>query len=244
MTEKVRLNKYIADCGIASRRQADELIKSGAVTVNGDVIDTPGVSITSKDIIKVKGKVLKPEKKEYVAFYKPAGYITTTNDEKGRKTIYDILPDRLRNLKPAGRLDKDTTGLIILTNDGELIQKLTHPKKRVPKVYQVIAEGKLNQEDLNKFSKGIELEPGKTAYAEAIIIDYENQQTTLQMTLYQGYNRQVRRMLEVVGHPVAALKRVSHASIQLAGLKKGKFRYISPKEIRELNNYLKKCLVS
>ncbi len=239
--EQIRLNKYLSSCGLGSRRQADELIKAGEVEVNGKKIDTPGVSITEKDVIKVKGKIIKPEKLEYAIFYKPAGYITTVKDEKGRKTIFDILPEKLSGLKPAGRLDKDSTGLLILTNDGELIQQLTHPKKQVPKVYSVITEGKVTQEDLNKFSKGIEIEKGKIAYAEAVILDYENSQTFLQMTLYQGYNRQIRRMLDEVGHPVKALKRISHASIQVAGLKKGQFRYLKPKEVKELKNYLKKC---
>lgn len=226
---KVRLNKYIADCGICSRREADELIKAGKVQVNGDVV-------------KVNGKIIKPEKKEYVIYNKPAGYITTRSDEKGRKTIFDALPEKLRKLKPVGRLDKDSTGLLILTNDGELINKLTHPTKHVPKVYHVIAEGKVTEQDLTKFAKGIEIEKGKIAYAEGIVIDYSNSKTTLQITLFQGYNRQIRRMLEAVGHPVVALKRIAHANIVVTGLKKGQFRYLSAKEVRELNNYLKKLI--
>ncbi|OGI04839.1 MAG: hypothetical protein A2Y25_04440 [Candidatus Melainabacteria bacterium GWF2_37_15] len=240
MTEQIRLNKYLASCGLASRREADELIKAGKVIVNDKVVDTPGVSITEKDIIKVNGKVIKPEKKEYVIFNKPPGYITSSEDEKRRKTIYDVLPEKYKGLKPAGRLDKDTSGLLILTNDGELINKLTHPKNKVPKVYSVIAEGKVTAEDLAKFHKGIEIEKGKIAYAEAIILDYSNAQTTLQMTLYQGYNRQIRRMLEAVGHPVAALKRIAHANIRVEGLKKGQSRYLSAQEVRELKNYLVK----
>lgn len=238
--EKIRLNKYLAQCGISSRRQADELIKSGAVEVNGKVIDTPGATVTDKDTIKVKGKVIKPEKLEYAIFNKPAGYITTMSDEKGRKTIFDILPEKLKGLKPAGRLDKDSTGLLILTNDGELIQELTHPKKHVPKVYVVIAEGKVKEEDLYKFAKGIEIEKDKIAYAEAVIVDYSSSQTTLQMTLFQGYNKQIRRMLDAVGHPVAALKRVSHANLTVTGLKKGQFRYLKPREVQGLKNYLSK----
>lgn len=242
--EQIRLNKYLAQCGFGSRRQADELIKSSVVQVNGKAVDTPGITVTEKDVIKVKGKPVKPEKFEYAIFNKPAGYITSVSDEKGRKTIYDILPEKMKKLKPAGRLDKDSTGLLILTNDGELIQKLTHPKKQVPKVYAVIAEGKVTEEDLHRFYKGIEIEKGKIAYAEAIIVDYSNQQTTLQMTLFQGYNRQIRKMLDAVGHPVAALKRISHANIPVDGLKKGQFRYLKPKEVKELKNYLVKYSLS
>jgi len=241
MAEQIRLNKYLASCGLGSRRQADELIKSGTVEVNGKITESPGVSVTAKDVVKVKGRVIKPEKLEYVIYYKPAGYITTLKDEKGRKTIFDVLPENLRGLKPAGRLDKDSTGLVILTNDGELIQKLTHPKKRVPKVYSVLAEGKVTQEDLIRFVKGIEIEKGKIAYAEAVILGYENSLTTLEVTLYQGYNRQIRRMFDAVEHPVRALKRISHANIQVTGLKKGQFRYLKPKEVKELKNYLQKC---
>lgn len=237
----MRINKYLSSCGIESRRKADALIEAGLVEVNGKKIDSPGIDIKEKDVVKVKGKVVRPEKQEYVIFYKPAGYITTNKDEKGRKTIFDILPEKMQNLKAAGRLDKDSSGLLILTNDGELIQKLTHPKQQVPKVYIVMAQGKVTQNDLEKLAKGIEIEKGKTAYAEGIIVDYENSITTLQITLYQGYNRQIRRMFEAIKRPVVALKRISHANITLAGLKKSRFRYLKPKEVRDLNNYLAKC---
>ncbi|HSA07482.1 MAG TPA: pseudouridine synthase [Candidatus Gastranaerophilales bacterium] len=238
MLQKIRLNKYIASCGLGSRRAADDIIKSGFVEINGQKVDNPATSITEKDIVKVKGKIITPEKKEYIIFYKPAGYITTTNDEKGRKTIYEFLPEGLKNLKPAGRLDKDSTGLLIMTNDGELIQKLTHPKKMIPRVYRVMAEGKINEQDLIKFKKGIEIEKGKIAYAEAKILEYKNSVTTLEMVLFQGYNRQIRRMLEDVEHPVLALKRFSHACIELGSLNKGKYRYLIKKEIQDLYNYL------
>ncbi len=242
MHRKIRLNKYIASCGVCSRRDADELIKSGVVKVNNKVIDTLSISVSEKDAVKVKDKIIKPEKKDYIIFNKPAGYITSAEDEKGRKIIYDILPEKLRNLKPAGRLDKDSTGLLILTNDGELIQKLTHPKKMVPKVYYVKVEGKVKEQDLINFRKGIELEKGKIAYADAIILDCSKSVTTLEMTLFQGYNRQIRRMLQKTGHKVISLKRTAHACIELGGLEKGKFKYMNKKEIQNLNNYLNKIV--
>ena len=134
MSSKLRLNKYIASSGICSRRKADELIENGYVNVNGKTIKELGYLISEKDKVFVEGKLIHPLKHEYYKFYKPAGYITTADDEKGRKTIYDILPEELKKLKPAGRLDKDSTGLLILTNDGDLINELTHPSVKIPKI--------------------------------------------------------------------------------------------------------------
>ncbi len=239
MSQKIRLNKYIASCGLGSRRTADDLIKAGFVKVNGKVVNTPGISVTENDVVTVKGKVINPEKKEYLVFHKPPGYITSTKDEKDRKTIYDVIPEKYRGLKTAGRLDKASTGLLILTNDGELIQKLTHPKKMVPKVYRITAEGRVTEQDLIKLKKGIEIEKSKIAYADAIILDYSNFQTTMELVLYQGYNKQIRRMLDKISHPVISLKRVSHACISLGGLDRGKFRYMNKKEVQNLYNYLK-----
>jgi 23S rRNA pseudouridine2605 synthase len=239
MAQQIRLNKYIASAGIASRRGADELIEEGKVKVNGQPVTEPGMSVTSKDKVEVNGKKIVLQQKKYAIFYKPAGYITTRKDIKDRKTIYDLLPKEMYDLKPAGRLDKDSTGLLILTNDGDLIQKLTHPKGIVPKVYKVTVEGKISHQDLDRMKKGIELEKGKTAYADAVVLECSNQTTTLEMTLYQGYYRQIRRMLKILNHSVTALKRVSHANIVLFGLDRGKYRYLSGKEVDELYNYLK-----
>lgn len=239
MSEQVRLNKYIASCGIASRREADELIKNGSVKVNGKVVSEPGVSVTKKDRVVVDKKLIQQEKKIYIVFNKPPGYITTRKDEKGRKTIYENLPENLRTLRTAGRLDKDSTGLLILTNDGELIQKLTHPKAKVPKTYLVTAKGKVTITDLLEFQKGIEIEKGKIAFAEGVILGYENNETALELVLYQGYNRQIRKMLEKVGHSVTMLKRVQHGCINLGGIKKGKFRFMNNKEVDNLYKYLK-----
>ena len=239
MLEQVRLNKFIASCGITSRRGADDLIKEGRVKVNGKVVTEPGLSVTKKDKVEVDKQLVAEEKKIYIVFNKPPGYITTREDEKGRKTIYENLPENLRTLRTAGRLDKDSTGLLILTNDGELIQKLTHPKVKVPKIYRVVAEGKVTINDLKEFEKGIEIEKGKIAYAEGAILDYEYGKTTMDLVLYQGYNRQIRLMLEMVGHPVVMLKRIQHACINLGALKKGKFRFMNNKEVENLYKYIK-----
>jgi 23S rRNA pseudouridine2605 synthase len=240
MAKKIRLNKYIASCGFGSRRTADEIIISGVVKVNDVIKSTLGTVISENDTVKIKDKIIKPEYKEYIVYNKPPGYLTSTKDPEGRKTIYDILPESIRSLKTAGRLDKDSTGLLIMTNDGELIQQLTHPKMKVPKVYRVMAAGKVKEKDIIKLKKGIEIEESKVAYADALILEYLNNETVLEITLYQGYNRQIRRMLEKIGHPVISLKRTAHACVALGGLERGKFRYMNKKEVQYLKSYLKK----
>lgn len=235
-----RLNKFIASSGFCSRRKADEYIEGGSVKVNGKVISELGFQVSKKDKVTVEGKLIKPESLTYIRYYKPAGYITTASDEKGRKTIYDALPEEVRTLRPIGRLDKDSTGLLIMTNDGELINRLSHPSLKVPKVYRVCAEGKLNLNDLEVMEKGIEIEEGKIAYAYAQIIEFEGKNSILEIVLYQGLNRQIRKMLDFLGHPVISLKRMSVGPIDLSGLKKGQFKYLKPKQIQELKNYLKK----
>ncbi|MGM9994094.1 MAG: pseudouridine synthase [Candidatus Avigastranaerophilus sp.] len=238
--EKLRLNKYIASTGFCSRRKADELIEAGNVCVNGEQITELGFIINSKDKVTVNGELIKPKTLTYIRYYKPAGYITTMDDEKGRKTIYDILPEEIQNLKPVGRLDKDSTGLLILTNDGDLINELTHPSVKVPKVYRVCAAGKLTLNDLVLMEKGIEIEKEQIAYAYARIVEFEGKNTILEMVLYQGLNRQIRKMLEILGHPVISLKRLSMGPVDLSGLKKGQFKYLKPKQVQEIRNYLKK----
>ncbi len=237
---KVRLNKYIAACGYCSRRKADEYIEAGKVRVNGEIVSELGFMVSTKDKITIENKIIKPETLTYIRYYKPAGYITTMDDEKGRKTIYDILPEEVQNLKPVGRLDKDSTGLLILTNDGDFINDLAHPSIKVPKVYRVTAQGKLNLNDLEIMAKGIEIEKDKIAYADSRIIDFEGKNTVLEIVLYQGLNRQIRKMLDYIGHPVISLKRLSMGPIDLQGLKKGQFKYLKPKQIQQVKNYLKK----
>ena len=235
-----RLNKYIASSGICSRRKADELIESGVVMVNGKKITELGFCVHPKDKVFVEGKLIHPVKHEYYRFYKPAGYITTSEDEKGRKTIYDLLPENLQHLKPVGRLDKDSTGLIILTNDGDLINELTHPSAKVPKVYRVVVNSKITQNDIDKMYKGIEIEPGKIAYAQVDVLEFDNTSTTMEILLYQGLNRQIRKMFEYLGYEVISLKRIQHATLTLIGLKRGEFKPIKPGQIKDLRNFLAK----
>jgi pseudouridine synthase len=238
--QKVRLNKYIASCGFCSRRKADEYIEAGKVWVNGVVVTELGYLVNPKDRVMLHNRILKPAALTYIRYYKPAGYITTMEDEKGRKTIYDILPEEVQNLKPVGRLDKDSTGLLILTNDGDFINDLAHPSIKVPKIYRVCAQGKLNLNDLVLMEKGIEIEKGQIAYALARIVEFEGKNTVLEMVLYQGLNRQIRKMLDILGHSVISLKRLRMGPVDLQGLKKGQFKYIKPKQVQEIKNYLKK----
>lgn len=236
----MRINKYIASSGFCSRRKADELIESGRVQVNGKTVTLLGYEIRTKDKVSIDGKTLRVMKLEYYRFYKPTGYITTSDDEKGRKTIYDILPDELKHLRPVGRLDKDSSGLLILTNDGNLVYELTHPSLKVAKVYRVTVDAFLKIEDLEKLAKGIEIEKGKIAYCDCEIIERKKGETLLEITLYQGLNRQIRKMVEHLGYNVVHLKRIRHATIDLVGLKKGQYKPIKPKQIKELKTYLDK----
>ncbi len=234
----VRLNKYIASSGLCSRRKADELIEAGKVNVNGKTVTELGFLVQDKDKVFVDKKMVRPVKHEYYKFFKPAGYITTADDEKGRKTIYDLLPETLYHLKPVGRLDKDSTGLLILTNDGELINQLTHPSVKVPKIYLVSIDSKIHKHELEQMALGIEIEKGKMAYADITVLEADGKSTTMKIILFQGLNRQIRKMFEHFGYEVKSLKRIQHATVSLEGLKRGEFKPIKPQAIKELKNFL------
>ena len=240
---KVRINKFIASSGICSRREADLLIEDGKVKVNGKTVSELGFSVDDKkDKVEVEGKLIHSVKLDYYKFYKPAGYITTSDDEKGRKTIYDLLPENLYHLKPVGRLDKDSTGLIILTNDGELINQLTHPSVKVPKIYLVRIDAKIPRKDLEAISAGVEIEKGKIAFADITVLEMDSSSTTMKITLFQGMNRQIRKMFEHFGYEVKSLKRVQHATITLDGMKRGEFKQLKPKNVKELKSFLSKAV--
>ena len=194
--------------------------------------------VSEKDKVFINQKQIRPVKHEYYKFFKPAGYITTASDEKGRKTIYDLLPESMYHLRPVGRLDKDSTGLLILTNDGELINELTHPSVKVPKVYIVSIDSVIHKHELEQMAGGIEIEKGKIAYADITVLESDKKHTLMQITLYQGMNRQIRKMFEYFGYEVKTLKRIQHAIINLDGLKRGEFKPIKPKQIKELKNFL------
>lgn len=241
-----RLNKFIASSGLCSRRKADELIESGKVVVNGKIVSELGFQISPKDKVTVDGQLIKPLKLEYYRFYKPAGYITTSDDEKGRKTIYDLIPPELSKLKPVGRLDKESTGLIIMTNDGELINEMTHPSIKVPKIYLVQVNGKITPEHGQMMFDGIEIETDtsekKMAYAEVFPIEVTNKTSMVQVILHQGINRQIRKMFAKLGFEVISLKRIQHATVTLEGLKKGQIKPMKPKQVKELKVYIQKIM--
>jgi len=239
-----RLNKYIASSGLCSRRKADELILDKKVKVDGKIVEELGFQVTNRNIVMVEDKVIHPQKNEYYRFYKPSGYITTSSDEKGRKTIYDVIPKELRHLKPIGRLDKDTTGLIIMTTDGDLINKMSHPSIKIPKIYIATINGKITPQEGEKMYNGIEIESDtgekKTAYAEIFPLEQDNKTSTLRVILYQGINRQIRKMFAKLGYEVLTLKRIQHATVTIEGIKKGQIKPMKPKQVKELMTYISK----
>jgi 23S rRNA pseudouridine2605 synthase len=229
----IRLNKWIAQSGICSRREADRLIEAGQVTVNGRRVMTLGESIDPvKDVVAVNGKPLSQPKRYYLLFHKPTGIITTRSDEKGRKTIYDLLPQEYHDADPAGRLDRDSSGALILSNNGDFIHKVTHPSFHLPKRYRVTLNRPIHEDVLKRLLKGVMLQPeNKKAIMTAIEVEAP---TVLLVTLVTGYNRQIRRSLEIVGYQVETLKRVAVGNVSLGQLKPGRFRHLTPQELSAL----------
>lgn len=231
-----RLQKVLAKAGVASRRHSEELILSGKVKVNGKFVTELGTKVNPlKDKISVNGKPLPAaEKKVYYILNKPRGYVTTVSDERGRKTIMDILEGVEQRVYPVGRLDYDSEGLLLLTNDGELTQALTHPSHKVKKTYQVTVKGIPEMEQLKLMAKGLELEDGMTAPAEVRLVSIGEDRASLEISIHEGRNRQVRRMCEHIGHEVLRLRRIRIGSLSLEKLKSGEFRPLTLKEIREI----------
>lgn len=239
MMEDYRINKYIALCTGCSRRDAETFVVEGQVRVNGKVVKELNTKVLLSDKVTLKGKPITPPSFDYYIFYKPAGYITTREDEKGRKTIYDLIPEKLHHLKPVGRLDKDSAGLILMTNDGELINKMTHPKFHIARKYKVTMKGRFTMESVESFSRGMDIGEKGLAYAE--IVSFEKQPsgfTDIIMILHQGYNRQIRRMIEVLKGEVISLKRISMGPITLKTLKRGQFSELKKREVQMLQNYI------
>ncbi len=224
----MRLNAYLAKAGVASRRGADGLIKTGKVTVNGRVGQlNDGVS--KNDTVVLNGKVIKLQQNRYILLNKPAGYITTLKDPHGRRKITDLI-DISERIVPVGRLDYDTTGVILLTNDGELAHKLMHPSFKINKIYQVKVSGNIGGKILNKLSNSIMLEDSPTAPAKAKKLSED----TIELTIHEGRNHQVKRMLAAVGLPVQKLHRSKYGSLDLTGLKPGQWRDLTEVEILKL----------
>ena len=230
-----RLSKVIATSGIASRRKAEELIDNGLVKVNGKVVREQGVKVDSNDIIEVNNRILKKELKEYYLLYKPRGIVTTTNDEKGRKTVVDLIKTGKR-IYPVGRLDYDTTGLLLLTNDGELTNILTHPSNNIDKVYVAKVKGLIGKVQIKSLENGVLIDGVKTSKSKARILKYDKKTDSsfVELTIHEGKNHQVKKMFEAIGYEVVKLKRERYAFLTLDGLKSGEYRKLSVKEVKKL----------
>lgn len=232
-----RLQKILAGAGVASRRKCEELILSGRVQVNGETVTALGTKADpNEDVITVDGKAIGAEKKVYIVFNKPKGVITSASDPQGRKIVTDYLKGITERLYPVGRLDYDTEGLLLLTNDGEFAHLLTHPKHHVAKTYLATVKGVPHGTALDKLKNGIMLEDGMTAPAEVEYhdIDPEQKQATISITIYEGRNRQVRRMFDAIQHPVIKLKRISFGDLYLGNLKRGIYRHLTKQEVEDL----------
>lgn len=237
-----RLQKVIAQAGIASRRKAEELITSGKVKVNGQVITELGTKVSEKDRIEVENKILEKEVKEYYLLNKPRGVVTTTQDDKDRKTVVDLIPTNAR-IYPVGRLDYDTTGLLILTNDGDFANILMHPKYNIEKVYMAKLKGIIKGEAINKLKDGVEIEPGIVVKGTRVKLkktDPKSNTSMVQITINEGKNHQVKKMFEAVGFEVVKLKREKIAFFDLKDLHSGEYRKLTPKEVSKVFSLEKK----
>ena len=232
-----RLHKFMARAGVGSRRRCERLIVEGRVAVNGRVVRELGTRIDpTVDRVYVDGVALRhePARPICIMMYKPRGVITTVRDPDGRRTVMDLLGRSGQRVYPVGRLDRDSEGLLLLTNDGELAFRLTHPRFGVKKTYEVVVEGCPDEETLSKLRSGVRLEEGVTAPAEVDLVECRDGATLLRFTIHQGWNRQIRRMCEAVGHPVVRLKRTGYAFLSLGTLKPGQYRLLSKAELRRL----------
>lgn len=232
--DTIRLNKYIANSGICSRREADELISQGLVEVNGKVITEMGYQVQKTDKVVFDGQGITPEKPVYVLLNKPKGYISTTKDEKARKTVMDLVANASPyRLFPVGRLDRQTTGLILLTNDGHLTKKLTHPSFGVKKIYHVTLDRKLSVEDLHKIADGVRLEEGVAEVDSISYIDGKPK-NEIGIEIHIGWNRVIRRIFQRLGYEVEALDRVSFAGLTKKNIKRGHWRILTELEVNNL----------
>lgn len=230
-----RLQKFMARCGIASRRKCEEIILSGKVKVNDEVVQELGAKIDPLiDTVIVNDKLIKPEEKKlYIALNKPEGYLSTVKDDRGRKTLLDLVKVDER-IYPIGRLDYDTSGLILLTNDGDIYNNIMHPRVEKNKRYTAVIKGRPDESKLNKFKSGIDIGGYITAPSDIKVLKVENNNTEVLITIHEGKNRQIRKMCEKIGHPVLKLKRVAIGNIKLGNLEKGHWRFLTDDEVKYL----------
>ena len=233
--ELERLQKYIAGSGTTSRRNAEKMILNGLVKVNGITVKELGTKVDpGKDVVTVDNKIISEAKEHiYIKLYKPEGYVTTVKDQFNRKTVLDLINIKDR-IYPIGRLDYNTSGLLLLTNDGDLTNKLLHPGYHIFKTYMAETEGRISTESINRLKTGVMIDSGETAPAKVKLIKYMNNRSLVQISIYEGKNRQVRKMFEAVGHGVKSLKRVSFGKIILDDLNVGSWKYLSSDEIQFL----------
>lgn len=231
-----RLQKVMARAGIASRRKSEELIKEGKVKVNGKVVKELGIKVSSSDKVEVNGIQIEKEEPVYFLLYKPRGVISSVSDDKGRKVVTDYFSELNIRIYPVGRLDYDTSGLLLLTNDGEFANLLMHPSNEIEKVYVAKIKGIPQRENLRKLEKGIRLEDGKTAPAKVkmLSMDKKKQTSIIEIVIHEGRNRQVRRMFEAIGHEVVKLKRERYGFLTLNGLSAGDARELTPHEVKQI----------
>lgn len=233
---KIRLNKYLAHAGICSRREADTFIATGNVSVNGKVITEMGFKVNPTDEVRFNGELLKTEKKEYVLLNKPKNFITTTRDDKGRRTVMELVAKASKNrLIPVGRLDRNTTGLLLFTNDGDLAKKLTHPKHGVSKLYHVVLNKNVKAADLEKIRKGFHLDDGRVQVDEVSFTE-QGGKSEVGIKIHSGKNRIVRKIFEHLGYDVVKLDRVLFAGLTKKDLPRGHWRHLNKQEIINLRN--------
>lgn len=232
--DDIRLNKYIANAGICSRREADELIKAGAVTVNGEVVTELGTKIKPTDSVRYGGEKIKSERKVYVVMNKPRDYITTVEDPHAKKTVMELFRNRIKErIYPVGRLDRTTTGVLLFTNDGDLAKRLMHPKYKKKKIYHVYLDKTLKSNDFQSLLDGMELEDGPIAVDSLSFVDSEDKKQ-VGLEIHSGRNRIVRRMFEHLGYKVMRLDRVYFAGLTKQKLRRGQWRYLTDKEVSRL----------
>lgn len=234
-----RLQKFLSECGVASRRKSEELILKGKVSVNGSIVSELGSKVCENDVVEVDGVQIKRQVKEYYVLYKPDKVICSVHDERGRRTVIDLI-DTNEKIFPVGRLDYDTTGVLLLTNDGDIANKLTHPKGNIEKTYYAKVDGIIKAEEIKKLENGILLDGVITKKAKAKLrkVDKKNNKSYVELTITEGRNHQVKNMFAAVGHKVLKLKRIRYAYFNLDGLSIGEYRKLTIKESKQLYNYV------
>lgn len=234
---QMRLQKFLAHAGIASRRASEDLIRQGRITVNGKTVTDMGLNVDENDVVAMDGKFIsnkETDTKIYIVVNKPVGYVSTAKDQFGRPAVVDLVSGIKTRLYPVGRLDFDTSGLIILTNDGEFTYRMTHPKHEIDKVYEAVVSGIPSKEEIERFENGLKIEDYTTSKARLEVITKKAHNAVIHVTIHEGKNRQVRKMCDAIGHRVLSLKRISIGPIALGSLPEGKWRSLTSEEIEHL----------